>query len=188
MYVLNWIISVMLIAATLAGGVQVARSVRGDVPPGRVAGCADDARYEAFDFWLGEWVVHTADGALAGHNRITKAEAGCLVMEEWTSAQGGSGRSMNYIDPMDQSWKQLWVDASGTVIELSGGLRDNAMNLEGMVYARNGTPYNLRGIWTPLADGRVRQLFEQSKDGGTSWEPWFDGYYSQEADTTASSQ
>jgi hypothetical protein len=33
-------------------------------------------------------------------------------------------------------------------------------------------------LWTPLADGRVRQFFEQSDDDGTNWTPWFEGFYS----------
>jgi hypothetical protein len=34
-----------------------------------------------------------------------------------------------------------------------------------------------RGLWTPLPDGRVRQFFEQSNDGGETWVPWFEGFY-----------
>jgi len=28
-----------------------------------------------------------------------------------------------------------------------------------------------------LPDGRVRQQFHESDDGGNTWKPWFDGYY-----------
>jgi len=34
-----------------------------------------------------------------------------------------------------------------------------------------------RGTWTLLADGRVRQFFEESPDGGKTWNPWFEGFY-----------
>jgi hypothetical protein len=33
-------------------------------------------------------------------------------------------------------------------------------------------------VWTPLPDGRVRQHFKESSDGGKTWTDWFDGYYS----------
>jgi len=28
-----------------------------------------------------------------------------------------------------------------------------------------------------LPDGRVRQFFEQSTDGGETWTTWFEGFY-----------
>ena len=34
-----------------------------------------------------------------------------------------------------------------------------------------------RITWERLPDGRVRQLWESSKDGGTTWTVAFDGYY-----------
>ena len=36
----------------------------------------------------------------------------------------------------------------------------------------------LRGEWTKLPDGRVRQHFTESSDDGKTWTEWFDGYYS----------
>lgn len=41
-----------------------------------------------------------------------------------------------------------------------------------------GTTTLLRGIRTPLTDGRLRQHFLESRDGGKTWEEWFDGYSS----------
>ncbi|MCJ7591455.1 MAG: hypothetical protein MUO51_08890 [Woeseiaceae bacterium] len=35
--------------------------------------------------------------------------------------------------------------------------------------------------WTPLPDGRVRQFFEQSDDGGVTWVSWFEGFYTRKA-------
>ena len=40
---------------------------------GTSAACADPA-YRQFDFWIGEWQVHTPDGKLAGTNRITRRD------------------------------------------------------------------------------------------------------------------
>jgi len=51
------------------------------------------------------------------------------------------------------------------------------MHLEGTNTAADGTYELIRGTWTRLADGRVRQLFEQSRDRGETWYVWFDGYY-----------
>ena len=43
--------------------------------------------------------------------------------------------------------------------------------------ARRRCQHPFRGRWTPLEDGRVRQLFQQQDDEGV-WQTWFDGYYS----------
>ncbi len=53
------------------------------------------------------------------------------------------------------------------------------MVLRGKIYYINQSlEADFRGTWTPLEDGRVRQFFEQSVDGGENWSPWFEGFYS----------
>ena len=142
------------------------------------APCAVDDHHDAFDFWLGEWEVVDANGNFQGKNKITKAEQGCLVLEHWTSASGSTGQSMNYYDPHTEAWYQRWV-SSGALINLKGNFSDGAMRLVGDIYYHgNGNYADFRGTWTPMEDGRVRQFFEQSTDNGTSWQPWFEGFYS----------
>jgi hypothetical protein len=134
-----------------------------------------------FDFWVGSWSVRGPKGKLAGRNRIEKRHRGCALVENWTSVRGGTGMSTNYWDPGKKKWVQNWVDGTGGIIQLEGGLEGKAMKLDGRYVKANGTVTRLRGTWTPLADGRVRQLFEESKDGGKSWTIWFDGYYTRVA-------
>lgn len=141
------------------------------------APCEDDERFREFDFWIGHWEVTTGQGQFAGTNRIEKEEQGCMLRESWTSRNGGTGTSMNYFDPAKGKWVQVWVAAAGYSIWLEGGLEDGAMHLVGTIVGLDGTSGPLRGTWTPLPDGRVRQFFEQSNDEGETWEPWFDGYY-----------
>jgi hypothetical protein len=136
--------------------------------------CADEA-YRAFDFWLGEWEVHIADGRRAGHNVITAAEDGCLIHEQWTSVSGGQGFSMNFYDPADAAWRQVWVSADG-IIDISGGLESGAMVLTGTIlYRETAITLPFRGRWELLPDGRVRQFFEEQREN--TWEPWFEGFY-----------
>jgi hypothetical protein len=73
-------------------------------------------------------------------------------------------------------WVQVWVAAAGYSIRIEGGLEAGAMHLVGQIVGLDGSGGPFRGTWTPLADGRVRQFFEQSSDGET-WAPWFDVYY-----------
>lgn len=140
----------------------------------------DEAQHRAFDFWLGDWVVELANGNIAGRNRITLQQGGCLLTEAWTSARGGVGTSLNFYDGSQQAWRQIWV-SPGVVIDLTGGIeasgQGRSMVLTGTIYyeAQNATvPF--RGRWTPLPDGRVRQFFEEAREPG-QWTPWFEGFY-----------
>lgn len=140
--------------------------------------CEDDPRFAEFDFWVGRWDVHTADGTYAGTNSIRRAERGCVLIENWSGASGGTGMSINYFDHAAGEWVQIWNSAGGTQIAIRGGLTDAGMLLVGVIhYVGNSTTADFRGLWTQLGDGRVRQFFEQSTDGGETWQAWFEGFY-----------
>ena len=140
--------------------------------------CEYDPRFSEFDFWIGEWEVRIANGGLAGHNEIRPEQHGCVLIENWTSATGGTGTSINYVDKTTDEWVQVWNDASGSQINIRGGMTEEGMLLVGTIhYVASGTTAPFRGLWTPLEDGRVRQFFEQSSDEGETWAPWFEGFY-----------
>lgn len=141
-------------------------------------GCAELPGFADFNFWVGEWEVFDNNtGNKAGENSIQPMEAGCLLMERWTSINGGTGTSMNYFNPVTGEWRQLWVSAGRYSIDIVGGLRNGSMVLEGSIYNFGGAVWNFRGTWTPNADGSVRQFFEQFNHDSEVWEPWFDGRY-----------
>jgi hypothetical protein len=140
--------------------------------------CAHQQGFQDFDFWIGEWEVHLANGTLAGSNIIEPVERGCALTEHWTSANGGTGMSINYLDKASNEWVQVWNAEGGSQIVIRGGLTDDGMAMAGYInYVGNGTTAPFRGLWTPLPDGRVRQYFEQSNDGSNTWVPWFEGFY-----------
>ena len=149
------------------------------------APCEYVERARDFDFWIGEWEVYDRDRTVKyGENTITSKDRGCYLYEQWVSATGNPGSSMNYYDPGQQRWRQHWVGAGGSIIDIYGGLVDGSMVLEGRLYSINPPSDSLfRGTWTPLPDGRVRQFFEQSKDNGKTWVPWFDGYYQRKSES-----
>jgi hypothetical protein len=139
--------------------------------------CEDDARYHQFDFWIGEWEVFSQDGKKQGENSIQPAEGECLLIENWTSATGGTGQSYNYFDVHTGRWNQMWVSQS-SLIDISGGLEGEAMVLTGdIVYNATGKHAAFRGSWTPKEDGSVDQFFEQYDPEKKSWNPWFLGNY-----------
>ncbi len=149
----------------------------------------DSGPYRDFDFWLGHWNVHLADGRLAGENRIEASGDGCRLVERWRGARGSEGFSLNFYEPADDRWRQIWV-SSDNIIEISGGLIGGSMVLEGEIRYRrpvdggradaSGPRRPFRGTWTPLGDGRVRQFFEEwraDEAGREGWQTWFEGFY-----------
>ena len=102
---------------------------------------------------------------------------GCLLMENWASAQGGQkGMSINYYDNAKGTWSQIYRDNSGNITqwpELVGGLVDGAMVLD------SGPDTNPRSKWTwsKESDGRVRQMAESTTDDGETWAVVWDSYY-----------
>jgi len=82
--------------------------------------CAHQQGFQDFDFWVGEWDVHLANGALAGSNIIESVERGCALTERWTSANGGTGMSINYFDKASDEWVQVWNAEGGSQIVIRG--------------------------------------------------------------------
>lgn len=136
------------------------------------------AEHRHFDFWVGEWEVVDSAGSVAGRNRITRDMNGCVLREEWTSASGGTGSSFNIYDAAAGRWHQTWVDASGTLLMLDGGLEsDGVMVMEGERPARGGGIARHRITWTRERPDRVRQRWHVTEDGGGTWNVVFDGLY-----------
>ena len=141
------------------------------------SGCSEPP-YRAFDFWMGEWeVTDNQTGNLAGSNSIRKMEDGCLLLESWSGAGGSTGTSVNYYNPVQQQWRQLWISAGRYSIDIVGGMVGESMQLVGNIYSFNGTASQFRGTWTPHDDGSVRQFFEQYNEETGRWDVWFDGRY-----------
>ncbi len=154
-------------------------SLRGDP---RFAKFVDAMRTEVrgeelrqFDFWVGEWDVYNAGGTLIGHNRIDLLEGGLVLMENWTSASGGTGKSMNYYEPVSRTWKQIWVDSKG-VLETAGVWEDGALRFRGERKTYEGQVLQHKMVFTPNEQGQVRQHIHESSDG-ENWEEYFNGLY-----------
>jgi pimeloyl-ACP methyl ester carboxylesterase len=136
-----------------------------------LAGIQPERRH--FDFWLGDWRVEDAVGQHLGDNRVTATMGGSVIQERWRGSKGGQGISLNAWLPGRKVWQQTWLDDQGQPLVLEGGLKDGAMVMEGAT----GKDARSRITWTPQPDGRVRQRWEQSADGGKTWTVAFDGFY-----------
>lgn len=136
-------------------------------------------QHRQFDFWLGEWEVDGGqDGKTpVGKSTISKVSQGCALHENWRSTQGGNGQSLNAYDAASGQWNQFWIGADGVTLRLSGGLKDDAMVLEGSLPMPAGKVQLQRITWTPLPDGRVSQRWDVSDDAGKTWNVSFLGFY-----------
>ena len=152
---------------------RIYQSVRSRIYP-----CEGIAASSAFDFWLGDWEVRLVDGTLVGQSTVTKQDGGCSVVEFWSGAGGSSGTSINYYLPSRDQWRQIWVGSGGTLIDMVGSPLVDGMRLEGTIeYAAQDRVLAFRGTWMILADGRIRQHFEEFSLVAQGWDTWFDGYY-----------
>lgn len=166
--------SVVVLVCVLAGSTAMAQTPA--PAPARMP-CAA-AEYRQFDFWVGEWDVKTPAGKVAGTSRIELINGGCAIQEHWTGNGPSRGTSFNFFETSTGLWNQLWLDNSGLVLRLSGGLQDGKMVLENASPSAGGRTTRQRIIFSPLDSGRVRQFWEQSSDDGKSWTPVFNGIYS----------
>ncbi len=138
--------------------------------------CSDE--HNAFDFWVGEWMVINTDGSEAGSSIISEVEDGCVIKENWTSAQQDyTGTSYNFYNAALKRWEQLWIDNQGQHLKLHGQKVDNQMILKSDEFeGQNGEILQNRITWTSNEDGTVRQLWEVLQDGKAS-KTLFDGLY-----------
>ncbi len=80
-------------------------------------------------------------------------------------------------DRVSKHWHQTWVDSGGMLLELDGGFVDGRMVLEGPGKGKKDEAITNRIVWEKLMDGRVRQTWTVSSDGGATWSIAFDGFY-----------
>jgi len=145
--------------------------------------CASPEHHQ-FDFWIGDWEVRDADGKLQGTNDITTLYGGCVLQEHWQGTSGSVGTSFSLYDAPRGVWHQTWVDNQGGLLLLEGELDGKDMVLRTRRPSSKDPSVEVRHEvrWTPLDDGRVRQHWRASKDGGAHWVDVFDGYYSKKSD------
>ena len=140
--------------------------------------CAFSPEARQFDFWIGSWDVRTLQGDLAGTNDIKPGAGGCVLVENWKSVQGGPGQSLNFYDADAKLWRQIWVDSNAQVTRFEGTFTEGQMRFRGERVMTGGQRVPVKMTFTPLPDGRVRQMGEVSNDGGATWSVEYDLYYS----------
>jgi hypothetical protein len=141
------------------------------------APCETKPEWHQFDFWIGKWDVKS-QGALVGHSEIQQILGTCVILENWTGMQGGSGKSFNTYDTESHAWRQFWVDDRGTsTLFTDGKLENGAMRF--LTHSRGADGKDVLGrlSFYDLAKDRVRQWKERSTDGGATWTTDYDLQY-----------
>jgi len=133
--------------------------------------------YQQFDFWLGDWQVTAPNDKIVRFNKISKINDGCTLLEEYSSPSGYQGKSFNIYNKKTKQWHQTWVDSSGLLLELKGGLIGSSMVLQGKTTNQKKQAIVNKITWTPNEDKSVRQHWQVSKDEGKTWQTIFDGHY-----------
>lgn len=141
--------------------------------------CADVAERHRFDFWIGEWEVTTQGGTRVGASVVQSVSGGCALLENWTSARGGQGKSLNAYNPAVGQWQQYWIGQDGNPTEYRESTWAGAsIVLRAHQPAAGKTPASeLRLTFSPVDSATVRQLGESSADGGATWTTTYDFYY-----------
>jgi len=130
-----------------------------------------------FNFWVGEWVVYDTLGNKLGENVIKKVEIDCLLTEQWTGSSGSSGRSMNYYEPKDSTWNQIWVSNGGTNLILKGKFVNDAMVLRSDIIAHPKSNYMNQITWKSQDNGTVTQTWDLIDENGQLLRTIFHGVY-----------
>ena len=141
--------------------------------------CMSDTHAREFDFWVGEWDVFvTGTTQYAGHSIIQMISGGCAILENWESP-GSNGKSINFIDPVSNQWKQSWAGnyANGIQEFVHGEYKDSAMRFTFETIDAKGNKITGRFIFFNQGLNQVRQFNETSIDGGKTWVTGYDFTY-----------
>ena len=164
---------ILLSVSSLLGAAQSSTSIPCSNP-----------QYREFDFWLGDWDVFGLKGNKAGESKISLILDSCVILEEWTGTTqpgkfGYKGKSFNTYNSQEKQWQQSWVDNStGSTHYAFGKYENNKMVFQTAPFKlTKDTIAILRLSFFKLAEDKVRQLGEQSKDNGRTWSTQYDLEY-----------
>lgn len=128
----------------------------------------------ALDFWVGKWEcsgeMHGPKGKVTkteAHNDVVRILGGHIIQENF-KMQGFNGMSVSTYIPKTNTWKQTWVDDSGSYLLFEGGAEGDKVIL--------WTPKDLnrplaanRMVFENISPSSFDWNWEATSDGGKSW-------------------
>jgi hypothetical protein len=143
--------------------------------PASAAANCPAPEFHQLDFWLGDWDTQDSDSkdtASVARTRVDPIAAGCAVHELYEQTDGLIGDSILSYDATRKQWQQTWVTNRGSLMQIYGDFKDSVLTLQGETHLRDGRTVNTRISWKAEGNG-VRETGVSSKDGGKTWEPYF---------------
>ena len=119
-----------------------------------------------FDFQIGTWV--TRDGKET--HQTEKFLDGCAIRETWTGESGQFAAGVKSYDKGRGRWMYSWI-GRGFYHQLWEGRKEEGRWRFYREWTLDGQAILSRTYWTPLADGSIDRIVEQSRDGGKTWKP-----------------
>jgi len=113
-----------------------------------------------------------------GTNIIISMQNSCLIQENWTS-NNETGTSYTFYNKIDSTWNQIYIDNSGTVLQLKGSFKNNKMvlNSEKIKIVKANFYYINKITWEKDSSGNVSQKWEIIDEKETVLQVVFDGIY-----------
>jgi len=135
------------------------------------------AHQREFDFWVGQWnVCKYGTDSIVGFSQIESINDGTAILENYHTNGKYKGKSLNTYNQKTGNWEQYWTDNGGTILHLTGGIKDGKMVLSQSSVTEAGERID-RITWTPEPNNEVRQSWDVSTDDGATWNRIFDGIY-----------
>jgi len=142
-------------------------------PQQRPLRCSEDPEFRKMDFWVGEWNVTNAQGAPAGMSKIERILDSCAIQETYMTRQGKElGKSLSTYARLSKTWTQFYVFANRggithyTRTEIIG---DDVIFYDNPITIPAGGTLMNRMKFIKKDENTVMQVFEQSKDNGSTW-------------------
>ena len=138
--------------------------------------CAAGSEFRQFDYWLGEWDVEIG-GQKSARSSVQLILDDCVIFENYATLNNAySGKSFSLWDASAKKWEQRYVDSGGALHQWTGNLDGDTMRF---FWERMQGGKKVLGRMSYLREGpdRVRQVLEDSTDGGKTWTSTFDGLY-----------
>ena len=142
--------------------------------------CKYSEKARQFDFWIGDWDVFVR-GRKVGENLVELEVQSCTLVENWKNTGGGTGKSLNVYNAAKKKWQQFYVGGQGGVLEFQGELKDKIMHFTSETVGPNGQKIMHILEFHNLPDKTVRQRWQQSTDGGKTWNTVWDSIYKRKA-------
>ena len=143
--------------------------------------CTADSSYQRLAFWIGDWDVYDSTGAHYATQRVRAVIDECAITAEWTSSGGNKGMGLSAFDLKTRAWKQVYVSnqvpfRSGVTLRTSDpSYTGPGIRFIPLLGPTAGNPVQTRVTIMPLTGRRALQEFEDSRDGGKTWQVVFKG-------------